>query len=221
MLEVLVERNDFFVTEESACIAPELKDMGYSKPFYHHSIDLSKRDNFGLHYFYGSPTAVQIYAVVTAAIISRRFWLLHGITIIFVRKILDVLYAWGIYFAASSELKELKQLNFWLINCWLQQAEKAIQGDTLRQALVGSAVKVWNSFGRSLFYQVWRAHLRDVNAAILRETKELIARTDNIRQSGAGLFSLCFANELLASSEESLRKKGRELVHLSEALLSN
>ena len=32
MLEVLVERNDFFVAEESACIAPELKDMGYSKP---------------------------------------------------------------------------------------------------------------------------------------------------------------------------------------------
>jgi hypothetical protein len=134
-----------------------------------------------LHYFWGSTTAIQIYCVCFAALVTRQLWILHGITIILLSEMAEKLFVWGVYFAESEDFRHSKQLISWLVNFGLAEAAKTIQGGTFRKLVAGSALQVWKSMGRSYLFQLWRSQHSELNNLVVSETRDLLEQMERLR----------------------------------------
>lgn len=134
-----------------------------------------------LDYFWGSTTAIQIYCICFAALLTRKLWILHGITTILLREMAEKVFVWGVYFAESEDFRDIKQLFSWLINFGLTEAEKTIQGGGFRQMVAGSALQVCKAIGPSYIYQLIRSQNSNVNNLLVSETRKLIEQTERLR----------------------------------------
>ena len=134
-----------------------------------------------LHYFWGSTTAIQMYCICFAALVTQQLWILHGITIILLREMAEKVFVWVVYFTASEDFRDTQQLISWLINFGLTEAEKTIEGGGCRQIVAGSALQVCKSIGPSYISHLIRSQNSKINMLLVSQTRALIEQTERIR----------------------------------------
>ena len=140
-----------------------------------------EKEKLKLHYFWGSTTAIQMYCICFAALVTRQLWILHGITMILLREMAEKLFVWGVYIAESEDFRDIKQLISWLINFGLTEAEKTIQGGGFRQVVAGSALQVYKSIGPSYLSHLIRSQNSEINKLLVSQTRGLMEQTERMR----------------------------------------
>jgi hypothetical protein len=135
-----------------------------------------------LHYFWGSRFALQIYSVCLCAITLQEARMLHGITLVFLGHMLGRAVVWGKFFHRSKGYRDCKHHIYWLAKLGLKEADKTLQGDSLRQLLTGFSLQVWSSMGKYCFISLMRNQCSGINNAVLKETKEMLERSEKMQQ---------------------------------------
>jgi hypothetical protein len=148
----------------------------------HTDFEVGKRE---LHYFWGSMTAIQIYCVCFAALMTRQLWILHGITIILLREMAEKLFLWRVCFAESEDFRSTKRVISWLITFGLTEAEKVLQGGTFRIAVAGSAFHACKSIGPFYLYHLIRYQQCQINNLIVSETRDMIEQIERLRRKSS------------------------------------
>jgi hypothetical protein len=171
--------------------APLIEQEGYSK--------------IKLHYFWCSRTLCQIYLVFLAAILLRRLWILHALSLILLRLLAERLIDWCFYWINSNHLRRSVKRAKWMFYFGLDQAEKTTEGDTWQTYLAGTTFLTWNSVGAPVASFLWRWQMSNLNAIELKQSRELTEQYEKLRQSSSGRF--------LQYQRERLVEKRREIFH--------
>jgi hypothetical protein len=138
--------------------------------------------DWGLHYFWGSPLLIQLYAVVFAAIILRSFLVLHGIHSVLVGHMAARAVVWGVHITASKDFADACDLVHRATHRAMDEAERAIGGDNFRIWIAGASTLAWTKVGKSLVYQILREQYHAINEAVLNENKAKLEQNSNLHE---------------------------------------
>ena len=144
------------------------------------SLRIIERPKF--HYFWGSLFFLRIYAVCLAALILRSPKVLHCITLIFLRAMLDRTFLWGEFFLGSIQFQEMKSRVRLLIKILLRETDKTMKGDSLRNFVTAFGLKAWNTIGKSYFMSLVRTQCSGINNSVLKEATMMLERTNKLQQ---------------------------------------
>jgi hypothetical protein len=84
----------------------------------------------------------EVGVVIALAIFFRRFWVLHGISLLLISRMLRLCVAWTTYFSDSGILTEIISLGKQLSRTVFKETEKIFQGDSFRLWVMGSSFQV-------------------------------------------------------------------------------
>jgi len=95
-----------------------------------------------------SEFALEIYTVLGLFILIRRYWVLHGITLVILAHIADIFFAWFIHVKEAREVRLFKSWLLWWIRHGLDFAEKTIGGDFMHRLVFSNGISIWKGFGQ-------------------------------------------------------------------------
>mmetsp|Transcript_366 Transcript_366/g.746 ORF Transcript_366/g.746 Transcript_366/m.746 type:complete len:231 (-) Transcript_366:586-1278(-) len=96
-----------------------------------------------------SEFAYEIYAVLVVFVLVRRYWILHGITIVIVAHIGDILFSWFLHVKGAREIREFKSWLVWWIRIGLNFATSTVEGRVVHRVLVANTLHFWNLIGKN------------------------------------------------------------------------
>ena len=105
-------------------------------------------ENHQRHPLYMSEFALEIYAVLVLFILVRRFWILHGIALVILSHIADILISWFIHVKEAREIRLFKSWLLWWVRIGLNFATNTVEGDIVHRVLVASTLNFWNLIGK-------------------------------------------------------------------------
>jgi hypothetical protein len=151
-------------------------------------IHVAPREGLGFHSFYGSVTALQIYTVLVTAVVTRRAWVLHGITLILLNVLLERIVAWQEYHARSHELQQALNACRGMYLLGKNLTEGALEGNSLNAWLMGSALELINKSGKLFIKAWWQVHSTNMNQRVTEDLKRSIREAEELRRSARNLF---------------------------------
>jgi hypothetical protein len=87
---------------------------------------------------------LELIVVIGCAIFFRRLWILHGITIVFLRRMLKLGFAWLDFLLDTGVIHEIMSITRHIFKFAFKNTEKALQGDSLRIFFAASWLQVRN-----------------------------------------------------------------------------
>jgi hypothetical protein len=87
---------------------------------------------------------LELIVVIGCAIFFRRSWILHGITIVFLRRMLKLGFAWLDFFLDTGVLHEIMSITRYIFKFAFKNTEKVLQGDSVRMFFAASWLQVRN-----------------------------------------------------------------------------
>ena len=137
-------------------------------------------DNFWL-----SRTLVRIYSVVAVAVLFRRWWVLHGVSLIVVERILLVVAKWTEYTLDDRALRfSLKYIRGWL-NRFKRDGERILTGEAAFKFALTSQVIRQAPIGVSFVKHYIRYKADTLRSSFLYELGQ--NRFEDLRQNGVAL----------------------------------
>ena len=135
--------------------------------------------------FWLSQTMVRIYSVLVVAILCRRWWLLHGVSLIVVERILLVLVKWTGYTLDDRALRfSLNYIRGWL-NRFKRDGERILTGEAAFKFALTSQVIRQAPIGVSFVKHYIRYKAGTLRSSFLDELGQ--NRFENLRQNGVVL----------------------------------
>jgi len=100
------------------------------------------------HPLFMSEFALEIYTVLVLYVFIRRYWILHGITLVILAHIGDILFSWFVHMKEAKEIRIFKSWLLWWIRIGLDFATNTVDGDVVHRVLVANTLHFWNLFGK-------------------------------------------------------------------------
>lgn len=107
-----------------------------------------KKDRHQRHPLYMTEFALEIYTVLVVFLLTRRYWTLHGITLVILAHIADILYSWFIHMKEAREIRLFKSWLLWWIRIGLDFATSTVEGELVHRVLVANTLNFWNAIGK-------------------------------------------------------------------------
>lgn len=96
-----------------------------------------------------SEFAMEIYVVLILFLLIRRYWVLHGITLIILAHIADILSSWFLHVKEAREIRQFKSWLLWWIRIGLDFATSTVEGEVVHRVLVANTLNFWNLIGKN------------------------------------------------------------------------
>lgn len=90
----------------------------------------------------GDNVFLQLFVVIACAMFFRRLWMLHGITILFLRRMLILGLRWFDFFMDTGVFHEIMSITGYIFRFAFKNTEKVLQGDSLRMFFAASWLQV-------------------------------------------------------------------------------
>ena len=140
----------------------------------------------GIHYFWTSPIFLQVYAVLIAVIIIRRFWVLQVISMLIVGRMVRLCITWGVFVWYAPDVRRLKSLILWWIKFGLDFASKTVEGSTFTGTAYKFVASVnyhfWSGIGKDLTLGTIKSIADSNKQRVIKMNKDMIQRTNENRQ---------------------------------------
>lgn len=139
------------------------------------------------HPLFMSELALEIYSVFLLFILTRKYWMLHGITLVIIAHIGDVLFAWYMHVKKAREILLFKSWLVWWIRIGLDFASTTMDMDVMH-LVVANTLTFWNWIGKKYAVNWFNDHYHKRRALVLNRAKEQVDQlTENHNHFGAGL----------------------------------
>jgi len=94
-----------------------------------------------------SKFAMEIYTVLVLFILIRKSWILHGISVVLLAHIGDILFSWFLHVKEAREILQFKSWLLWWIRIGLDVATGTVEGHILHRLVLANTLNFWNWFG--------------------------------------------------------------------------
>lgn len=143
-----------------------------------HDMRSAKQRN-QLHALYMSGFAMEIYVVLVLAVLTRSFWVLHGITLVILSHIADILFAWFLHVKGAREIRLFKSWLIWWTRIGLDFATNTLEGDLVHGVLVAGTLNFWNVIGKRFTINWFDTIATKGRDKVLRQAKENLHQLTN------------------------------------------
>jgi len=96
-----------------------------------------------------STFAFEIYVVLVLFLLFRRYWILHGITLLIIFHIAEILYLWIMHVTEAKEVRQFKSWLMWWIRIGLDFATRTVEGEIAHRVLTAYTLNFWNIIGKN------------------------------------------------------------------------
>lgn len=124
-----------------------------------------------------SQFAVRLYMVVAVALYFRKFWVLQGISILILLRILSLLVSWFFFVASAREIGQCKRLALWWMDFGLGIVTKTVEGSRFHQLLFSNTFNFWKNFGVEYGLDMFKDVNKENRQKILQQAKANLNRT--------------------------------------------
>ena len=94
-----------------------------------------------------SELALEIYTILALFILTWNYWILHGITLVIVAHIADVLFSWFLHIKDAREIRLFKSWLLWWVRIGLDFASTTMEMDVMHLVLANT-LTFWNWIGK-------------------------------------------------------------------------
>jgi hypothetical protein len=129
------------------------------------------------HNIWTSNIATQIYGVLFLFIYKQEFWVLQGISIVFVLNILGLLSQWFEHVTQAKEIRTCKNVASWWIKFGLNLATNTAEGKTLQMVVTSISLHVWSTLGQHLTINFLQETFREHRKNLIKEAKASLHRS--------------------------------------------
>lgn len=129
-------------------------------------------ETFIRHPLLASEFAYEIYSVLFLFLLIRRYWVLHGITLVILAHIADIVFSWFVHVKEAREIRLFKSWLVWWMRIGLDFATNTIEGDVIHRVLVANSLNFWNMMGKKYTFNWFNQIIDDGRAKILTRRKE-------------------------------------------------
>lgn len=139
--------------------------------------ELSAENNHR-HPLLASEFAFEIYAVLFLALLIGQYWVFHGITLVILAHIVDILLSWFVHVKEAREIRLFKSWLVWWMQIGLDFATNTLEGDVLHRVLVANSLNFWNLVGKKYTFRIFNYVIDDGRAKLLSRAKEHVQQMD-------------------------------------------
>jgi len=136
------------------------------------------KENYHRHPFLASEFAFEIYAVLFLALLIGQYWVFHGITLVILAHIVEILLAWFAHVKEAREIRLFKGWLVWWMEIGLDFATSTLEGEVLHRVLVANSLNFWNMVGKKYTFKIFNYIIDDGRAKLLSRAKENIEQMD-------------------------------------------
>ena len=101
------------------------------------------------HPVFESDYALGIYTIFLLFLLVRRYWVLHGVILLTMAHIGEILFQWFLHVKEAREIKQFKSWLFWWTKIGLDFATSTVEGDLVHRVLVANTLHFWNAIGKN------------------------------------------------------------------------
>uniref|UniRef100_A0A7S4A970 Uncharacterized protein n=1 Tax=Pseudo-nitzschia australis TaxID=44445 RepID=A0A7S4A970_9STRA len=101
------------------------------------------------HPVFESDYALRVYAIFFLFMLVRRYWILHGVILLTLAHIGEILFSWFLHVKDAREIKQFKSWLFWWTKIGLDFATSTVEGDLIHRVLVANTLNFWNAIGKN------------------------------------------------------------------------
>jgi len=130
----------------------------------------------------GKNLLLEIGLILTFAIVFRRLWILHGITLVFLSRMFKVIFAWIGLCTDTGVFQEMWAVSMSIVKQHTDFLEKLVEGDSFRLFVAGSYIQNMNSWGIDVQLAILREQMKQINKLQTSEMKEVIERGQEMQQ---------------------------------------
>ena len=99
------------------------------------------------HPLFMSELALEIYSILALFLLTRNYLILHGITLVIVAHIVDVLFSWFLHIREAREIRLFKSWLLWWVRIGLDFASTSMEMDVMH-LVVANTLTFWNWIGK-------------------------------------------------------------------------
>jgi len=96
-----------------------------------------------------STFAFGLYFVLILFFITRQIWVLHGITVLILLHIADILLSWFSHIKDAKEIRQFKSWLVWWVRIGLDFATRTVEGQFTHRVLTAGSLHFWDLIGKS------------------------------------------------------------------------
>ena len=135
--------------------------------------------------------AFEIYIVLALFLLVQRYWILYGITFVFLFHIADILFLWFIHVKEAKEIRQFKGWLLWWIRIGLDFATRTVEGEVVHRVLTAYTLNFWNIIGKKYTISWFDDIAKKGRTNVLNQAKETLNQTkmtqkkftDNLRDT--------------------------------------
>jgi hypothetical protein len=121
----------------------------------------------------------------------QRYWILYGITFVFLFHIADILFLWFIHVKEAKEIRQFKGWLLWWIRIGLDFATRTVEGEVVHRVLTAYTLNFWNIIGKKYTISWFDDIAKKGRTNVLNQAKETLNQTkmtqkkftDNLRDT--------------------------------------
>lgn len=126
----------------------------------------------GIHYFWASGMLLRVYLVICFSVAMKQPYLLHGITILILVKMIGILTDWWSFLMNSREARSSGKHIRWMLTFASGTIAKALDGDAVRNWLAGFSLGILTFKGKSFISSFLRNQSQVVHEGLMQEARE-------------------------------------------------
>jgi hypothetical protein len=153
-----------------------IKDSDILRSYHHDLLETSK----GIDRWQGiftSDLAYRVYLVLVVSFLLQRPWILQGVSVVIIFKIMKLLFSWFMFVKNAKEIRKVRRLALWWIKFGLDFSTKTIEGETLHRILTAFSLNFWNSMGKSYALNLFNRIGKEQRERILLQAKQNLNRS--------------------------------------------
>lgn len=140
------------------------------------------------HPIFMSVFALEIYAIVLLSIWTQKYWVLHGVTLLILAHIADILVAWFLHVKGAKEIREFKTWLVWWTKIGLHFAIDTVEGSVVNRILVANTLHFWNKIGKSYTTHWFDDIAKKSRKNVLNRAKEQLEQATSTQKRFASEF---------------------------------
>jgi len=121
-----------------------------------------------------STFAFEIYVVLVLFLLIRRYWILHGISLLILFRIAEILFLWTIHVKEAKEVRQFKSWLLWWIRIGLDFATRTVEGEMAHRVLTAYTLNFWNIIGKSYTMNWFDDIAKKGRTNVLNQAKERV-----------------------------------------------
>jgi len=126
-------------------------------------------------HFWTRPIFMIQYFIITAALVSRRLWVLQGILLVLSALIAHILYEWIQYILRDPQLRNCVTSMRWYFGFAMRQAEATVKGGKGRR-MVEAGVLAWRGTATSFLQWFFRQRSNYLNQILIQQHQSNMER---------------------------------------------